>query len=226
MKMNKRLIYSVLIGLLIVIVLFFVYDFFVIPFDNSNSLSDAIPRKYSVSAISELTQKVNTGGVHYYKFKWKFKPECIRKTGRDYYGYYAVLQQEDGQYAFLFINDERIIDKVLVTDHFKSKSEFDFVTLGQTTIREIHAFDTNYFFPAISNMHIYDYIVQEGIIELQFPLNPVEKDPYWYTDPDYSWGTNVVQTIHWYSNEELKNSDPLPYMPNILQQDKLELSQS
>lgn len=220
-KISLRTIFlCVMISILLLVI-----DFLMIKTDNSTSLSDSITVKYPNSVIAELKADIEQCEISFYKLKQKYKLQCIRKTEREVYKYYVVLQQEDGKYAFIFLNKDLKAQRMLICDRIRFKNEFDFIAIDQTTKGVLEAFDENRFAGlGASALDGYVYVLQEGLLSVAFHSS-AEMDPEWYEKPNFSTDNNTVRYVRWFPNEQLQNPDTLPYYPNILQKDKTELSQ-
>lgn len=216
--MKKKVLCTIFLCIIISLLLL-VVDFLTIRTDNSTSLSEAITVKYPVSTIDALKEESYQRDVYFYELKAKFNLQCIRKTEREFYKYYVVLKQEDDRYAFLFIGRDLKVGHIMTYDRIKSKSEFDFIVVDQTTKGEVEAVDDNPLLSSISSSDFNMYILQEGLLAVDIRFTPVEK----YNDPTYSSEQNTVQNLLWFPDDQLQNPDLSPYSPNILPQDKQEL---
>lgn len=165
-------------------------------FNQETNKNDLLTEKYSIVQIEELKNAAESGNITFSKFKKDFNAQCIRKTHQ---GYYVVLLLEDGRNAFNFFNEENTLVRVMVSNGFKSKKEFQDQVVKQMTKSEMQKFDLNTILAPISAMEITAHIVQEGILIVKYSRfldGEIIEDP-------------IVASIEFVENESISmNEDP------------------
>ena len=165
-------------------------------FNQETNKNDLLTEKYSIVQIEELKNAAESGNITFSKFKKDFNAQCIRKTHQ---GYYVVLLLEDGRNAFNFFNEENTLVRVMVSNGFKSKKEFQDQVVKQMTKSEVQKFDLNTILAPISAMEITAHIVQEGILIVKYSRfldGEIIEDP-------------IVASIEFVENESISmNEDP------------------
>ena len=165
-------------------------------FNQETNKNDLLTEKYSIVQIEELKNAAESGNITFSKFKRDFNAQCIRKTHQ---GYYVVLLLEDGRNAFNFFNEENTLVRVMVSNGFKSKKEFQDQVVKQMTKSEVQKFDLNTILAPISAMEITAHIVQEGILIVKYSRfldGEIIEDP-------------IVASIEFVENESISmNEDP------------------
>ena len=127
--MKKILLFSCLISLLgICGCNSFVYD-------NEKMYYDLIHYTYSEEDFEALQYDMGVGDIENYDdLCSKVHVECVRKT---FQGYYAVFMLDNGKRAFVFMNEQREVGDVFITNGFKQRKDYDFIEIGKTTRSEI-----------------------------------------------------------------------------------------
>ena len=179
-------------------------------FNQETNKNNLLTEEYSVIQIEELKNLAETENVTFSKFKKNFNAQCIRKT---YQGYYVVLLLEDSRNAFAFFDEENKLIRVMISDGFKSKEEFQNQVVKQMKKSEVVNFDSNTIFAPVSAIEITAHIVQEGIFIVKYSrfLNgKIIEDP-------------IVTSIEFVENERISTNDDLfirDGIPFILEIDK------
>ena len=125
--------------------------------------------------------------------------QCLRKT---YQGYYAVLLQDDGKYAFVFMNKNGKLYEMLLIDEIKGKKEYSFIEQGKTTENEILSFDKNAILLPVSSSVSTVHIVHEGLLVITYTRfnektqrildDPLVKSVVFYEDEDFPLKDNEM----------------------------------
>ena len=179
-------------------------------FNQETNKNNLLTEEYSVIQIEELKKLAETKNVTFSKFKRNFNAQCIRKT---YQGYYVVLLLEDSRNAFVFFDEENKLIRVMISDGFKSKEEFQNQVVKQMKKSEVVNFDSNTIFAPVSAIEITAHIVQEGIFIVKYSrfLNgKIIEEP-------------IVTSIEFVENERISTNDDLfirDGIPFILEIDK------
>lgn len=134
-------------------------------FNQTTNKNDLLTEKYPIVQIEELKSSAEAGNITFSKFKRDFDVQCVRKTHQ---GYYVVLLLEDDKNAFVFFNEKDTLTRVIVSNGFKSKIEFQNQVIEQTPKSEILSFDTNTIIAPVSAIEITIHIVQEGICVVKY----------------------------------------------------------
>lgn len=134
-------------------------------FDNSTNKNDLLTEKYSIAKIEELKKSAESEHITFSKFKKDFEIQCVRKTHQ---GYYVVLLLEDDKNAFVFFSEENELIRVMVTNGFKKKTEFNIKELIQMSKSEVLNFDPNTILVPVSAVDMTVHIVQEGICIIKY----------------------------------------------------------
>ena len=179
-------------------------------FNQTASKNDLLTEKYPIIQIEELKSTSESGGMTFSHFKRDFDVQCMRKTHQ---GYYVVLLLEDDRNAFVFFNEKNSLIRVMVSDGFKSKIEFQNQIVEEMPKSEVLNLDSNTIVAPVSAMEITAHIVQEGIFIVKYSR-------FWdgelIEDP-------IVTSIQFIENESiLTNEDPFlrDEIPFILEFDK------
>lgn len=179
-------------------------------FDNSTDKYDLITEKYSVQQIGQLKVWVESGRFTFSKFIKNFNAQCIRKTHQ---GYYVVLLSENNDSVFVFFNTENNARRIIITQQFMHKSDFEkHVVIGMTA-NEVESFDTNTIPMPISSVETTVHIVVEGAYIVR------------YTRFSNGKLTNIhtVESIEFVENKNLSKTDDLlvrNLIPYIFELDK------
>lgn len=178
-------------------------------FNQTTEKNELITKKYSATMAEDLKSKAEEG-VPFSEFKRDFDVQCARKTHQ---GFYVVLLLKDGRNAYAFFNKNSILTEVIISDGFRSKSEFLNLVIGQTTESEVLKFDTNAIFTPVSAIEVTAHITQKGVCIVKysrFKGNELTDDP-------------IVTSIDFFENDKIATSDdPIirDLIPFILEIDK------
>ena len=208
MKISKRLL-TVLFVILVYVLIFTGCGR--IKFNNSTEKDVLITKEYSTDQIAQLKKSVESGHVTFSEFKASFNVQCIRKTHQ---GYYAVLLQEDGKSAFVFINKNNQLINVIVVDKFKTKKEFQAQLSNLMTKEIMLTFEANTILLPVSSVDMTAHIVQEGIYIIKYSRFD---DGKMMSDP-------VIENVEFVENENISNNDDTlirDEIPFILEIDKI-----
>lgn len=134
-------------------------------FNQETNKNDLLTEKYSIVQIEELKSAADFRNITFTKFKKDFNVQCVRKTHQ---GCYVVLLLEDERNAFVFFNKENILNRVMISDGFKSKVEFQNHVTEQMPKSEVLNFDLNTIFVPVSAVDITVHIVQEGAFIVKY----------------------------------------------------------
>lgn len=134
-------------------------------FNQTTNKNDLLTEKYPIVQMEELKSAAEAGNMTFSKFKRDFDVQCVRKTHQ---GYYVVLLLEDDKNAFAFFNEKDTLIRVIVSNGFKSKIEFQNLIIEQTPKSEVLNFDTNTIIAPVSAIEITAHIVQEGIFIVKY----------------------------------------------------------
>ena len=179
-------------------------------FNQTTSKNDLITEKYPITQIEGLKSAAEAGGMTFSDFKRDFDVQCIRKTHQ---GFYVVLLSEDGGNAFAFFNEKNSLIRVMVSDGFKSKTEFQDQAAKQTTKSEVLDFDSDAIIAPVSALEMTAHIVQEGVFIVKYSRF---RDGEIIEDP-------LVTSIQFIENESIStNEDPFirDEIPFIFEFDK------
>ncbi len=204
--MKKRAV-SVIITVMCILILIGCND---MNFNQTTNKNELLTEKYTITQIEELKSKAEDGNMTFSKFKRDFNVQCMRKTHQ---GYYVVLLLEDGGNAFAFFNEKNILNRVMVFDSFKSKTEFQNQVVEQMPESEVLNLDSNTLVTPISALDITVHIVKEGIFIVKYSRL---RDGELIEDP-------VVTSIQFIENETiLTTEDPFirDEIPFIFEFDK------
>ncbi len=180
-------------------------------FDQITNKDDLLTEKYSITQIEELKNTVGIEEITFSKFKKEFEIECIRKTHQ---GYYVVLLMENGEYAFVFFDEENIVTRVLVSNGFKSKIDFQSHITEQMKESEVLKFDPNAILTPVSAKEITAHIVQEGVFIVEYSRFA---DGKMLEDP-------IVSSLKFIENDDVATSEDLLLkneIPFVLEIDKM-----
>lgn len=208
MMILKRLL-TVIFAILVYVSIFTGCDR--IKFNNSAGKEALITKEYSTDQIAQLKKSVESGHVTFSDFKTSFNVQCIRKTHQ---GYYAVLLQEDGKSAFVFINQNNQLINVIVADKFKTKKEFQAQLSNKMTKEMMLTFDPNTILLPVSSVDMTAHIVQEGIYIIKYSRFDGGKT---ISDP-------VVKDVEFVVNKNVSTNDDAlirDEIPFILEIDKI-----
>jgi len=177
-----------------------------VKFDQTTHKDDLLTETYSLSEIEKLNAPEIRGHMRLREFKREFKVQCARKTHQ---GCYVVLLLEDGSNAFVFFDAEERLDRVMVTNGFKTKAEFETYVTEQMPQCELLKFDPNATFASnsvVTETTTTAHIVQEGIFlveylqirEGEFLEDPVVISTEFVQNKNIQtndWGCNIVPYI-------------------------------
>lgn len=177
-------------------------------FNNSTSKNDLITKKYSISQIETFEKQMSTRKICFSEFKRTFSAECIRETSQ---GYYVVLSLDNNQTAFVFFDNENQLYHIIVTEKFKTKTEFQSQISQGMSESEILLIDSNTIYMPMSSIDMTAHIVQEGVFLLQYSRE-LGKEP-------------IVNSVEFVENENLLTDQNISIgnlIPFILDLDKIE----
>ena len=177
-------------------------------FDQITSKNELLTETYSASRIEELKNAAEGETITYAKFKRDFVVECIRETHQ---GYYVVLLLEDGNNAFCFFNEKDILTRVIVSNGFKSKIEFQNIIIEQMPKSEMLNFDKNTIVTPISAIEITAHIVKEGILIVKYSRF---KDGKIIEDP-IATSIEFIENGHIATSEDLFIKNEIPFIFDI-----------
>ena len=180
-------------------------------YNNNTEKSKIVTKTYSKSRIDDLKERVELNNISYLKFRLQFRVQCLRKT---YQGYYAVLSQSDGDYAYVFIDEKFKLYDLFVVDEFKTKDEFLSLLCNKTNINSIIEIDPNTVYFPISAMDMTAHIVKEGIVIIKYNRLVDGK----ISEP------SSIDSIEFISNDDLSAEDHefiAVSVPHILEIDKI-----
>ena len=200
----------VLSGIIIVICMVTLIGCNNMKFNQTTNKNDLLTEKYPIIQIEALKSTAEAGDMTFSNFKRDFDVQCMRKTHQ---GYYVVLLLEDGGNAFAFFNEKNSLIRVMVSDSFKSKIEFQNQVVEQLPKSEVLSFDSNTIILPVSALEITAHIVQEGIFIVKYSRF---RDGEIIEDP-------IVTSIQFIDNDSIsKNKDPLvrDQIPFIFEFDK------
>ena len=89
-----------------------------VKYNNTERFENLVNIKYSSRKIKEIREAIERNDWNYMKFKSLFDIQCLRKT---YQGYYVVLLQDDGRRAFVFMDEEMMLNGMLLIGNMKEK---------------------------------------------------------------------------------------------------------
>lgn len=173
----------------------------------------SITKTYPASTIEELVTQIEKadGEYTYTQFKEKFEVECFRETHQ---GGYAILRQDDGKYAFIFIDEnDRLKKRIIIVDDFPTKSEFEEKLQENPTISQMLDYDHNTLLSGFSAVTITKHIVQEGVYIVTYQRFP---DIEIGAEPIYG-SAEFIPNEELLTNEDVYVRDFIPY---ILPMDK------
>lgn len=208
MQKKRALVIFVIIFLVIAIICIFIYtgsdD---VKYNNTKSKEELITVKYTSSQIEELKKWAHGGSMSFKQFKKQYKVECVRKSN---FGYYAILLQDDGKQALVFItsyNDNPpIIRYIVVIDELKTKEEFERGIIEKvTTMSQVMKFDENYMPLAGSAIPMMVHYVQNGVFVVKYKRNIGEK-----TLKDY-----IVDCIEFVDNDAIISGEDDRYIYDV-----------
>lgn len=188
----KKVIYVIaILAIFLSLILFSIPGVF-IRYDNVSDSSDLITVAYPFDTINALKLHVQNKRYTYWDLSRDFKVECVRKT---YQGFYAIFLQTNGDYAYVFMDKELQVNKVLILDSFLSLNDFDVVSKGEKSIRisDILSLDVNSVSIPLSMYIQTAHIVQEGVVYISY--SPIKQGVY-IEEP-------VAANVLFYSNEYL-----------------------
>ncbi len=180
-------------------------------FDQTTNKNDLLTEKYPINQIESLKSTAEAGDMTFSNFKKDFDVQCMRKTHQ---GYYVVLLLEDGGNAFAFFNEKNSLIRVMMSDSFKNKIEFQNQVVEQMPKSEVLKLDSNTIIAPVSALEITAHIVQEGIFIVKysrFREGKIIEDP-------------IVTSVQFIENESvLTNEDPFirDEIPFIFEFDKI-----
>ena len=162
-------------------------------YNNDTRFDDVVTLAYPAGEIEAFQQTLESGAIPVAQFSSKFNIQCTRKT---FQGYYSVLKQDDGKHVFAFIDSNRKVQKVIVWNSFKNKSDFDFVVPNETKASEILVFDPNAVVYPISAQNATGHIVKDGLLVIRYShiLDGILLDD------------SVVYDIQFFDNKTLSSS--------------------
>ena len=136
-----------------------------VEFNQTTDKSELLTEKYSIIQIEALKNAAETGPMTFSIFKRDFEAQCVRKT---YQGYYVVLLLEDDSNAFVFFDSKDILTRVMVSNGFQSKLEFQNLVTEQMSKSEVLSVDTNTIVSPVSAVEMTVHIVQEGVCIVKY----------------------------------------------------------
>lgn len=211
--MKNRLIFYLLSSASAIILLVVLLNMIAKHNINSNGKvkpSDSIARVYTKEEIESLRHKIETSSIDYAQFQSDYGIEQKRETSQ---GGYIVLVQDDGSHAFIFLNEENKLTKLLVFDEFKTEEDFSFVVPNQTTESEILDFDENAIVFPFSSKSTIAYILQDGVIVFSCRW---ATDGVIHEDP-------IVESVLFVDNQSIPEEENYAIcarIPYILEEDK------
>lgn len=205
--MKRKLVFYFLSGALTVILLVVLLNMVA---KNNIKPSDPVARTYTKDEIESLRYKIESTNIDYAKFQSEYGIAQQRETSQ---GGYIVLAQDDGSHAFIFLDEEDKLTKLLVFDEFKTEEDFSFVVPNRTTASEILNFDENAIELPFSAKRMIAYILQDGVIVFSCRW---ATDGVIHEDP-------VVESVLFIDNQNLLEEDNYTIctnIPYILEEDK------
>ena len=180
---------------------------------NDKPSSELITTAYSAEKIQELKNDIKNNTFDYNELKSKYSVQCLRKTPQ---GYYTVLMQDDGCKVFVFMDESKKLCKSnnpITVNSFKSKRDFEFIKVKETTLSEITSFDKDTIFLPISSFVYTAHIVNEGVLIIEYARFD-EKHEIVYED-------SIVKNVTFYENNHYSEDNlAIVLVPYILGIDK------
>ncbi len=186
-----------------------------VKYNNQKKVTELVTKKYEEADFYDLRSKAENMEISFEHFSSQFEVQCLRKT---YQGYYAVFLLMSGEQAFVFMNNNMEINRVLVTDHFLKKDAFSFIEKGKTTQFQITNVDHNTSIGLpVSSFTIIAHIVQEGVLVIRY--NRLDAETFQVLEDP------VVESVTFYKNSDFPlKDDPVTSssVPFILEIDKID----
>ena len=179
-------------------------------FNQTTSKSDLLTKKYSITEIEELKISAEAANITFSSFRRNFDVQCMRKTHQ---GYYVVLLLEDGGNAFVFFNNDNELIRIISSNGFMGKDEFQNQVAEQMPQSEVLDFDHNAILAPISSVDATAHIVMEGIFLVKYARfidGKIIQDP-------------IVTSIQFLPNESIPTNDDAfvrDEIPFIFEHDK------
>ena len=181
-------------------------------YDNLAMRDAVITQQYSAESVDRFAKKSQERNLDYSDLKAHFKIECLRKTHQ---GYYAVLLLDDNSTAFIFMDQQLQVTKVLQVDKFLSKNDFELLCNGDNPLflDDVLSMDPNAILSPVSIVIETAHIVQEGVVVVTYS-NFEDGKLLDYT---------IAKSIKFFDNDALLNPENhylLMRMPYILPIDR------
>lgn len=174
-------------------------------FNQSTNKNDLITEKYPIVQIEKLKNTAESRHMTFSEFKRDFDVQSVRNTHQ---GYYVVLLLEDYRKAFVFFNEKDTLIRVMVSNGFKTKIEFQNQVLEQMHKSEVLSFDPNSIIAPVSAIEITAHIVQEGIFIVKysrFRNGKIIEDPI-------AISMEFIENESISTNEDLFIRDEIPFI--------------
>ncbi|MCL2695023.1 MAG: hypothetical protein FWE69_01720 [Clostridiales bacterium] len=185
------------------------------PAPASPAWQDLITVAYPVETLKAYVERVTYSArnynqypkVYYSSFSKRFAVEFERKT---YEGSYVILKDDSGGLAFIFFDKQGLGVLGFHNDRIRSKADFDFIELGETTMRELYDFAL-YDITVGSGIITNFYCVKEGYLCVSYKT----KHSAWV-----DWMETVVREVALITNDEILKSPSGSELRYILPMDK------
>lgn len=191
--MKKIVLVVIVILVAVFLYVAYILDHTLPDYDNQMRKENVITQQYTPELIDQLAEKMEQKKLRYSDLRRQFRMECVRKTHE---GYYIVLSQTNGSNTFVFLDDHLYVTRLLTSEHFYSKEEFERLLFEDqdTTQEDVRSKDPNTFPSPVSSVPQSVHIVQEGVVVVTYRRFDENGKQYDIPRVDY---------MNFYSNAEL-----------------------
>lgn len=195
MMKRRLLIAAVILTAVLALSLFWKTKALPVEVNNANQVEEIVSKEYDivalkmVEAIFQAQSGSQTIDAITLAKEAKVKLECKRQVDTD--AFYYVIKGWGDWRCFIFADADDVVQEVLVASGFHSVAEIqDSVHSIQAAGRELPEWSTTYAKIVLdidSNYKYYQYILQDGILIVQWPWMPVvhEIEYHYYTDQEW-----------------------------------------
>lgn len=175
-----------------------------ISYNNTDPKEWLISKKYSASQVDEMIENIDKQLFKNHEFIKKYNVECLRRIPQ---GYYAVFQEDDGKFIYVFLYDDLVplANATIIVDKFKSKEEFLRFLTKDKSISDMIKFDSTTIFP-FSGRNASIHHVIEGIFIIDYLSNSNSYDEAKVAHIDFIEDNEILR---------MKDSLNIPYILSI-----------
>lgn len=154
-------------------------------FDNNSDISNVITKRYHKEVLDQIQPQTTLRNLTN-----EFDIECVRRTERTSY---IIFLSDEGERYFVFLQDDGVISDVVSFASFKSRADFDWIRVGETSLKDIGQFDNSLINYPISSAVYTGHILQDGLVIIEYDYvidnellpSPVVSEILFFEDSDY-----------------------------------------